>query len=169
LAWLLIFQGAAVAARKVELAVAWSELPKQVLHRKVALVLPDGVHLRGKVLDVTPEALLLDVTQSSDSSAHSPGQTTIKRDAVSVIRLSETKGVKRALWTSAGAGGGLAGGWLLAEGVYHVSGEGKGFWGEPAGAGLALGLAGAGGVIGYLVGRSSDRVETYIKIVPEQP
>jgi hypothetical protein len=87
---------------------------------------------------------------------------------VSVIQLNETKGPKRALWSSVGAGAGIVGGWLLAEGVYHVSGEGQGLWAEPAGAGLIVGLAGAGGAVGYFSGRSSDRVETYIKIIPEQ-
>jgi len=85
-----------------------------------------------------------------------------------VIQLNELKGSKRALWSGVGAGAGVVGGWLLAEGVYHVSGEGQGLWAEPAGVGLILGLAGAGGVVGYFSGRSSDRIETYIKIIPEQ-
>ena len=165
---LLLLQNFSMAARKVELTLPWSGLEPQMRQRKIALVLPDGVHLVGKVMDITPEALVLNVTKSSDPTGHPKGKTSIARSAVSVIQLNETKGSKRALWSSVGAGAGIVGGWLLAEGVYHVSGEGQGLWAEPAGAGLILGLAGAGGAVGYFSGRSSDRVETYIKIVPEQ-
>jgi hypothetical protein len=168
LACLFLFQDLSLAARKVELTLAWSELAPQIQQRTIAMVLPDGVHLTGKVIEITPEAPFLMVTKSSDPTGHPKGKTSIPRSAVSVIQLNETKGSKRTLWSSVGAGAGLVGGWLLAEGVYHVSGEGQGLWAEPAGVGLMLGLAGAGGVIGYFGGRSSNRLETYIKIIPEQ-
>lgn len=157
-----------MAARKVELALPWSQLAPVIQQRKIALVLPGGTHVEGKVIDVTEEALVMNVTKTSDFAAQPKGKTSIVRSAVLAIRLNETKGPKRALWTSVGAGAGAASGWLLAEGVYHVSGEGQGIWSEPAGAGLLLGLAGGGAVVGYLFGRSSDQVETYIRIVPEE-
>jgi hypothetical protein len=164
---LVLFQNSSIAARKVELSLRWGEIEPHIGQRTIALVLPDGVHLVGKVMDITPDALVLNLTKSSDPKGHPKGKKSIARSAVSVIQLNETKGSKRALWSSVGAGAGLVGGWLLAEGVYHVSGEGQGLWAEPAGVGLILGLAGAGGAIGYFGGRSSDRVETYIKIIPE--
>ena len=163
---LLLLQNLSMAARKVELTLPWSELESHIGQRKIALVLSDGIHLVGKVMDITPDSLVLNVTKSSDATSHPKGRTSISRSAVLVIQLNETKGAKRALWSSVGAGAGLLGGWLLAEGVYHVSGEGQGFWAEPTGVGLTLGLAGAGGAVGYIGGRSSDRVETYIKIIP---
>ena len=166
---LLFFQDLSLAARKVEITLRWSELQPHIGQRNVALVLPDGVHLAGKVMEITPDGLVLNVAKSSDPKGHLKGTTRIARSAVSVIQLNEIKGSKRALWSSVGAGAGLVGGWLLAEGVYHVSGEGQGLWAEPAGIGLILGLAGAGGAAGYFGGRSSDRVETYIKIIPENP
>ena len=168
LACLLFWQGTAMAARKVELALPWSQLAPVIDQRRIALVLPGGTHVEGKVIDVTGEALVLNVTKTSDSSAQPKGKTSIARSAVSVIRLNETKGSKRWLWTSVGGGAGAASGWLLAEGVYHVSGEGQGIWKEPAGAGLIMGLAGGGAALGYILGRSSDQVETYIKIVSEE-
>ena len=119
-------------------------------------------------MSITPDVLVLNITKSSDPTSHPKGKASIARSAVSVIQMNETKGSKRALWSSVGAGAGLVGGWLLSEGVYHVSGEGQGIWAEPAGVGLILGLASGGGAVGYFGGRSSDRVETYIKIVPEQ-
>jgi len=165
---LLLLQNLSMGARKVELSLPWGEIEPHIGQRTIALVLPDGVHLVGKVTDITPDALVLNVTKSSDPKGHPKGKTSIARSAVSVIQLNETKGSKRALWSCVGAGAGLVGGWLLAEGVYHVSGEGQGLWAEPAGIGLILGLAGAGGATGYIGGRSSDRVETYIKIIPAQ-
>jgi hypothetical protein len=165
---LLLLENLSMAARKVELTLPWGELEPLIGQHKIALVLSDGVHLVGKVMAITPDALELNVTKSSDPTSHPKGKTSIARSAVSVIQMNETKGSKRALWSSVGAGAGLVSGWLLAEGVYHVSGEGQGLWAEPAGAGLILGLAGAGGAVGYFGGRSSDRVETYIKIIPEQ-
>lgn len=168
LACLMLWQGAASAARKVELALPWSQLAPVIQQRKIALVLPGGTHVEGKVIDVTAEALVLNVTKTSDSSAQPKGKTSIARSAVLAIRLNETKGPKRALWTSVGAGAGAASGWLLAEGVYHVSGEGQGIWSEPGGAGLLLGLAGGGAALGYIIGRSSDQVETYVRIVAEE-
>jgi len=164
---LLIFQDLSLAARKVELALRWSELQLHIGQRNVALVLPDGVHLAGKVTEISPDGLMLNVTKSSDPKGHPKGKTPIARSKISVIQFNETKVSKRALWSSVGAGAGLVGGWLLAEGVYHVSGEGQGLRAEPAGIGLILGLAGAGGVAGYFAGQSSDRVETYIKIIHE--
>jgi hypothetical protein len=164
---LLLLQNLSMGARKVELSLRWGEIEPHIGQRTIALVLPDGVHLVGKVMDITPDALALNVTKSSDPKGHPKGKTSITRSDVTVIQFSETKGSKRALWSSVGAGAGLVGGWLLAEGVYHVSGEGQGLWVEPAGIGLILGLAGAGGATGYIGGRSSDRVETYIKVIPE--
>ena len=163
---LLLFQDLSLAARKVELALRWNELQPHIGQRNVALVLPDGVHLAGKVMEITPDHLVLNITKSSDPKGRPKEATRIARSDVSVIHLNETKGSKRAVWSSVGAGAGLVGGWLLAEGVYHVSGEGQGIWAEPRGIGMILGLAGAGGVAGYFGGRSSDRVETYIKVIP---
>ena len=165
---LLLLQNLSMAARKVELTLPWGELERYIGPRKIALVLPDGVHVVGKVMSITPDVLVLNITKSSDPTSHPKGKASIARSAVSVIQMNETKGSKRALWSSVGAGAGLVGGWLLSEGVYHVSGEGQGIWAEPAGVGLILGLASGGGAVGYFGGRSSDRVETYIKIVPEQ-
>lgn len=117
-------------------------------------------------MEITSDHLVLDVKQSSDPKGHPKGATRIARSAVSVIQLNETKGSKRALWSTVGLSAGLVSGWLAAEGVYYVSGEGQGIWAEPRGIGLILGLAGAGSAAGYFGGRSSDRVESYIKVIP---
>jgi hypothetical protein len=71
---LLLFQNSPIAARKVELSLPWSELDPQIRQRNVALVLPDGVHLVGKVTEITPDALVLNVTKSSDPKGHPKGK-----------------------------------------------------------------------------------------------
>ena len=115
---LLPLQNLSMAARKVELTLPWSELERYIGPRKIALVLPDGVHVVGKVMSITPDVLVLNITKSSDPTSHPKGKASIARSAVSVIQMNETKGSKRALWSSVGAGAGLVGGWLLAEGIY---------------------------------------------------
>ena len=49
---LLFFQDLSLAARKVELTLRWSELQPHIGQRNVAVVLPDGVHLAGKVMEI---------------------------------------------------------------------------------------------------------------------
>jgi hypothetical protein len=165
---LLLFQVAALAARKVELKLPWSQLATVVQEQQVRLILPSGVHLQGKVLEVAAEALVLHVSRTSDSKAQPKGKTSIARSDVSVIQLTEIKGSKRALWTGVGATAGALAGWALAEGVLHVSGEGQGVFNEPEGVGLLLGFAGGGAALGYFIGRDSDKVETYITVA-DQP
>ena len=89
---LLLFQDLSLAARKVELALRWSELQPHIGQRNVALVLPDGIHVAGKVTEITSDHLVLNVTKSSDPKGHPKGATCIARSAVSVIQLNETKG-----------------------------------------------------------------------------
>ncbi len=78
---LLLFQDLSLAARKVELALRWSELQPHIGQHNVALVLPEGVHLAGKVMEITSDHLVLDVKQSSDPKGHPKGTTRIARSA----------------------------------------------------------------------------------------
>jgi len=71
---LLLLQNLSLAARKVELTLPWSELESHIGQRKIALVLPDGVHLMRKVMDITSDALVLNVMKSSDPKGHPKGK-----------------------------------------------------------------------------------------------
>ena len=66
--------------RRVE--VAWNELEQVVSGRKVALTLPDGTHLTGRVTAVRDDALLLDAG----------GPRMLPRAQVAVLRYFENKG-----------------------------------------------------------------------------
>ncbi|MCL4401752.1 MAG: hypothetical protein M1436_03675 [Acidobacteria bacterium] len=60
--------------------LTWGELAPRILERKVALVLPDGKHIKGKVQGVWPDSLRLRVGRRDRS---------IPRESVSVLRLTE--------------------------------------------------------------------------------
>jgi len=152
--------------RNREVEVRWGELAGAVGNRDVALTLPDGAIVEGTVVEVQNEALKLQIKKTTDSRYRRSPLVTIPRASVKILQTREIRGPWRAIGAAAFAGGGAVAGWAIAEGVFHVSGEGSGIWSEPKGPALVLGLAGGGGLAGYLIGRKSDRQITYLKIVP---
>jgi hypothetical protein len=85
---------------------------------------------------------------------------------VSVLQLRQIKGNRRWLGAALGAGGGGVAGWLLAEGVFHVSGEGLNPSKAPLVVASLAGVAAGAAAIGYFVGRKGDNRVTFIKIIP---
>jgi hypothetical protein len=154
------------AAGADEIQLPWSEIAALVDHQKVALVLPDGTMIEGQVLAVEPDALVLDIKKSSDPRAHPAGQSSIPRSSVSVLQLKQLKGNRRWLGAVIGAGAGSVAGWLLAEGVFHVSGEGLNPSRAPVVVGSVAGLVAGAAAIGYFAGRKGDQRVTFIKIIP---
>lgn len=67
--------------------VSWSELQDAVGSRKVRLSLPSGVRVEGKVAAVMPDALLLDVSKTSDSQAAPKGRLSIPRTSTSELTV----------------------------------------------------------------------------------
>ena len=154
------------AAVADEIQLPWSEIAALVDHQKVALVLPDGAMIEGQVLAVEPDGLVLDIKKSSDPRSHPARQTSIPRASVSVLQLKEVKGNRRWLGAVIGAGGGGVAGWLLAEGVFHVSGEGLNPSKAPVVVGSVAALVAGAAAIGYFAGRKGDQRVTFIKIIP---
>lgn len=154
------------AAAADEIQLPWSEIAAFVDHKTVALVLPEGAMIEGKVLAVEPDALVLDIKKSSDPRAHPPKQSSIPRSSVSVLQLKQVKGNRRWLGAAIGAGGGGVAAWLLAEGVFHVSGEGLNPSKAPVVVGAVAGIVAGATAIGYFVGRGGDKRVTFIKIIP---
>ena len=154
-----------LAASQEEIQLPWSQIESHVHGQKVGLVLPDGVRIEGKVLSVDADALILDVKSSSEPRAQRKGASSIPRSAVSVLQLKQIKGNSRWIGAAIGAGGGGVGGWLLAEGVFHVSGEG--LQSAPTVVTSVAGLVAGATAIGYFVGRQRDQHVTFIKIIPE--
>jgi hypothetical protein len=163
---LLSIPSIALAAGTDEIELPWSEIAALVGHQKVALLLPDGARIEGQVLAVEPDALVLDINKSSDPRSHPRMQSSIPRSAVSVLQLNQIQGNRRWLGAAIGAGAGGVAGWLLAEGVFHVSGEGLNPSKSPVVVGSVAGLVAGAAAIGYFVGRQADQRVTLIKIIP---
>ena len=152
-------------AREVHTKIPWRELEAATGNRVVSLVLPDGVLLEGTITRVSDDAMILQVRDSSQSVYRRGQQVSVPRTAIKVVQMRETKGPWRALTTAIGAVGGAIGGWALAEGVFHTSGEGQGIWREPEGVLCLLGAGAGGAAAGYVVGRKIDRDIVYFDIV----
>jgi len=163
---LLAVPGIAFAAVADEIQVPWSQIAALVDQQKVALVLPDGAMIEGRVLAVEIDALVLDVKKSSEPRSHPARRTSVPRSSISVLQLKQVKGNRRWLGAVIGAGAGGVAGWLLAEGVFHVSGEGLNPSKTPVVVGSVAGLVAGTAAIGYFAGRKGDRRVTFIKIVP---
>ena len=163
---LLAVPGIASAAGADEIQVPWSEIAALVEYQKVALVLPDGAMIEGQVLAVEADALVLDIKKSSEPRSHPARRTSVPRSSISVLQLKQVKGNRRWLGAAIGAAAGGVAGWLLAEGVFHVSGEGLNPSKAPVVVGSVAGLVAGAAAIGYFAGRKGDQRVTFIKIIP---
>jgi hypothetical protein len=142
--------------RQIELR--WDELAPRIDDRKVALVLPGGTHIKGKVEGVDRAALRLKVTGTSDRKAMQKGSQSIPRDSVSVIEVTEYRAIARPLCALGAAA--VVATWV-ATSAADVT-EGPVVILRPVGAvtGGALGALG-----GYYAGKALDKKVTLIRIV----
>jgi hypothetical protein len=65
----------------------WDELSRTMQGTYIRMVLPDTTVIKGQVLDVRPDALVVDVRRTSNSRLHPKGPTGIPRSDVSTIEL----------------------------------------------------------------------------------
>jgi hypothetical protein len=150
-----------------QIQLTWSKLAPLIQHKQVGLLMPDGAMIEGQVLDVQPDALVLDIKKSSDVQSYPKGKSSIPRSSVSVVQLKQIRGNWRLLGTVIGATAGGVGAWFVAEGVFHVSGEGLNPSKAPLVIGTVAGLVAGGATIGYFAGRQRDNRVTVIKIIPD--
>ncbi len=143
-----------------QLQLKWSELGPRIGDRKVALVLPGGTYVEGKVQRVVPEGIWLRVSKTSDRQAQPKGSHLIPRPSVSMLQVTDYRKIARLLVT-AGAVAAAAG--IVAANYPDVS-EGVGIVVVPviAAAGI-IGLA----VGGYYAGKRLDKRVIEIRIVAE--
>jgi hypothetical protein len=146
-------QTSSEASRTGALSLRWNELAPVIQGQRVAVSLTDGRTVRGEVMAVRDDALVVDISRGSV-----PGDGTIPRASVTTIRLKRTPGGwGRHLGTVLGVLSGLViGGWVTAETT------------DSAGTGipLFLGVASAMTVGGYYAGKQLDQKETVIQVVP---
>jgi hypothetical protein len=93
-------QGLAWGGEARQLRMKWEELGSKLLNQKVALLLPDGTHVQGKVLQVEEGGLRLNVTKSSNRNVQRKGKHLISRQSISVLHLTEYRKIGRLLGTT---------------------------------------------------------------------
>lgn len=157
----LLSAPAAWAGQTGQASLKWSELGPRITGKKVALVLPDGTNVQGKVRAVDPDGLQLDISKTSDKRAQPKGLHTIPKQSLSGLRVTEYRKAGRLLFTL----GALAtAGGFVALGTRDSSlTEGPLVAIVPAVS--AAGTAGLG-VAGYYIGKALDKRVTDIRIVP---
>ena len=144
-----------------QLQLPWNELGPRITGHKVALVLPNGVHIEGKVRNVETGALRLKVSKTSDRDLLPTGERLIPRESVSLLRVTEYRKLGRILVTSGALA--IAGGIVAAN--YPDLYEGAVIVVVPAV--IAGGLVGVG-VGGYYAGKRLDKTVTEIRVLPDQ-
>ena len=160
---LLLALGALLCMRLASgapIPLPWNDLGPRITDRKVALVLPSGVHIEGKVKEVTADGLRLRVTKTSDRKQQPKGEHLIPRQSVSVLRVTEYRKLGRVIATTGALA--VTGGILAAtyEGLY----EGPLVVAVPAG--IAAGMTGVA-IGGYYTGKRIDRRIVEIAVIPE--
>ena len=164
LLFLTVFAAAAPAAPAADRTVLadrtyrleWQELIRVTRGRRVELTLPSGIRLRGAVIAVEPDELVLDVRKTSDKHAFPKGRNAFPRADVTRLRVRQNA---RYTWRGVGLGIGAACGTLAGIGVAAVTGN--------AGA-VALSVAIPAG-LGYLLGWAGDYPKEFDVIVEPGP
>lgn len=141
-----------------EVAVRWEELAPLVEKREIETVLTNGVHLRGRVEQVLPEALVVKVKRTSDPDLVPKGHTRIARDLVSELTVRWKRPLARILLPVAFYFAGQLG-WSAAS-----SGVGR----EPGNAEMYV-VTVLSSIAGYAIGDVLDRRRLAVRIIPAAP
>ena len=156
LLWMAPAAGAVTPQR-----LTWEELP-QLVGKHVSIPLYDGGAVAGKVREVQADALVIEVSKSTNRDVYPRGLMRVPRAKLHVLDL-HGKGTRyRVIGTALGFAAGAAGGACVAFGTQGgpFGDEGSG----AAGAGVIGVMAGVTAA-GYAVGNAADRRTTTIQII----
>jgi hypothetical protein len=76
-----------LVARQTQVRRTWDELSRMIQGMEIRMMLPDATLIRGQVLEVRPDVLVVDVRRTSNPRLHAKGRTEIPRSDVSTIEL----------------------------------------------------------------------------------
>jgi hypothetical protein len=141
-----------------EVAVRWEELAPLVEKREIETVLANGVHIRGRVEQVLPEALVVRVKRTSDPNLVPKGRTRVARELVRALETKWRRATARAVLTPLGT-------WLLWHALLRTGAVDE----ETVGAGQAILIYAVGGTAGYLLGWRIDQRRLLIKVLEASP
>ncbi|HXG33910.1 MAG TPA: hypothetical protein VNJ11_11130 [Bryobacteraceae bacterium] len=139
-----------------EATVRWEDVAPLVEKRQIETVLANGVHIRGRVERVLPQALVVEVKRTSDPNLVPKGRTQVPRKLLSSFTVRWREGPARAL---------LAVGLPLAVPyfLFALGLEGDDLNPRPANF-VVFGVA---PVVGYLLGAAIDTKS--LRVVLEKP
>jgi hypothetical protein len=143
-----------------QLQLKWNELCPRIEDKKVALVLPGGTYIEGKVQVVQSDGLRLRISKTSDRRAQPKGKQLIPRQSVSTLRVTEYHKLARVLVTA----GALAVAAVIVAATTPDLYEGPAIVIVPAV--TAGGMAGVA-VAGYFAGKRLDKRVIEIRVVAE--
>jgi hypothetical protein len=139
------------------LELRWDELQPLIRGQRVTVTLTDGNDVRGEVVAVRDDAMVLDLDRRSRAEGASAGGT-LARPSVSLIRLERSTGTGgRTLGTIIGVLTGVVVGGYVTGSVADSAGTGI-----PLFLGLASGIT----LAGYYTGRRLDRRFALIRVIP---
>jgi len=150
-----LFTSSLPAQAAGERRASWEELQSLTQGKTVAIVLPNGVNVKGKVLQVESDKLSLDISKTSDKAAYPKGRVSLPRNSIRTLSLSRRDVKWTIISTAIGLGGGLA---LAVPVNTYAHNEGDG-------APLVVTLiAVLPALLGFFVGRSIDHKTVTINI-----
>jgi hypothetical protein len=157
---LLIAPGPLWGGAPDQAQLTWNELGPRIADRKIALVLPGGAFIEGRVQGVLQDGLRVRVTKTSDRRTLRKGEQLIPRQSVSVLRVTEYRKLGRILAVTGTLG--------AAAGI--VAANKPDIYGGPLL--IIVPAVVAGGMVGlavgsYYAGKRLDRSVTEIRIVQE--
>ena len=153
---ILLLSPPARAEHRDDDRVAWRDLHTLIGGRKITLVLPSGVELKGRVLAVDEQRLVLDVRKTSDERTQPKGRAEIPRASVRSFAMTRNRNIWKAVGAAAGLGAGLA--IAIPVNTYsHNEGDGA-----PLAVAAAIAVPTA---LGFLAGLSADRKMVTISVI----
>ena len=141
--------------------LTWDELPRLV-GKQVSIAMYNGGAVAGRVREVQPDALVIEVARSTNLTVYPKGPLRVPRERLHVLDL-HGKGYKyRVIGTALGFLAGTAGGFGVAIGVQGgILGDEHSTAAGTALVGMMAGVTAAG----YAVGNAADRRTTTIQII----
>jgi hypothetical protein len=140
-----------------ELELTWNELAPLISGRNIELVAPKGAFIKGEVIAVREDALVMDVTKTSDSIAYPKGNIVFPRASVTVLNLQRARGAwGRSIGTVIGVLCGITvGGYVAITKTNSAS----------AGIPTFLGISSGTTLAGYYLGKNLDKRTTQIRVI----
>jgi hypothetical protein len=153
---LLAGQSSAFAA-SAPVELKWSELNTAIYGHSVELTLPGAFTVKGEVVAVREDALVLDIRKTWDARAFPTGNAVLPRASVTLLKVDQRR---ESHWRTMGTIIGVLGGVTLGGYIAGKTASSPG-----PGIAIFLGTATAAAIAGHVAGGAADRKTRMIRIV----